>query len=61
MKSVFIDANVVVDFCQQRPDFFRAASIIIDLAVKKKIVLVVSAIMFVYCVSMLKKRRYVLV
>lgn len=32
--KVFLDTNVVIDFYAQRNDFFHAAAVIIDLAVK---------------------------
>lgn len=55
MKKVFLDTNVIIDFYQKRPDFFREASIIFDLAVKKQIIIVVSALSFVNAFYILRK------
>ena len=35
--KVFLDTNVIIDFYAQREEFYRPASIIIDLAKRKEI------------------------
>lgn len=52
--KVFLDTNVVIDFYAQRNDFFHAAAVIIDLAVKGKIEIVVSGTTFVNAFYLLK-------
>lgn len=52
---VFLDTNVIIDFYAKREDFFLPASIIIDLAYKKKIDIIVSAITFVNAFFILRK------
>ena len=45
--KVFLDTNIVIDFYDQRGDFYYPAAVIFDLAHKRKIQLYVSAIKFV--------------
>ena len=45
MKA-FLDTNIVIDFYDQRGDFYYPAAVIFDLAHKGKIQLYVSAITF---------------
>lgn len=45
--NVFLDTNVIIDFYARREDFFLPASIIIDLAYHKKILIYVSSLTFV--------------
>ena len=52
---VFLDTNVVIDFYARREDFFLPASVIIDLAHKKKIDIVVSSLTFVNAFFILRK------
>ena len=52
--KVFLDTNVVIDFYARRSDFFHAAAVIIDLAVKGKIEIVVSGTTFVNAFYLLK-------
>lgn len=41
--KVFLDTNIVIDFYDQRGDFYYPAAVIFDLAHKRKIQLYVSA------------------
>ena len=52
---VFLDTNVVIDFYARREDFFLPASVIIDLAHKKRIDIVVSSLTFVNAFFILRK------
>ena len=52
---VFLDTNVVIDFYARREDFFLPASVIIDLAYKKRIDIVVSSLTFVNAFFILRK------
>lgn len=45
--KVFLDTNIVIDFYDQRGEFYYPAAVIFDLAHKGKIQLYVSAITFV--------------
>lgn len=45
--KVFLDTNVIIDFYANREEFFKPASIIIDLAYHGKITLYASALSFV--------------
>lgn len=53
--KVFLDTNVVIDFYAKREDFFLPASVIIDLAHKKRIDIVVSSLTFVNAFFILRK------
>ena len=52
---VFLDTNVVIDFYAKREEFFLPASVIVDLAHKKRIDLVVSSLTFVNAFFILRK------
>lgn len=54
--KVFLDTNVIIDFYAQREEFYRPASIIIDLAKRKEIEIVVSATTFVNAFYILRKK-----
>lgn len=53
--KVFLDTNVVIDFYARREDFFFPASVIIDLAYKKRIDIFVSSLTFVNAFFILRK------
>lgn len=53
--KVFLDTNIVIDFYDQRGDFYYPAAVIFDLAHKRKIQLYVSAITFVNAFFILRK------
>lgn len=53
--KVFLDTNVIVDFCAQRGDFYRAAAILIELGRRKKIDLCFSALTVVNTIYLLRK------
>ena len=53
--KVFLDTNVVIDFYDQRDEFYYPAAIIFDLAYKGKIQLYVSATTFVNAFFLLRK------
>lgn len=46
MKRVFLDTNVLVDYLAHRPDFFDNATIIVSLAINKKIKLYAASMSF---------------
>ena len=54
--KVFLDTNVIIDFYAQREEFYRPASIIIDLAKRKELEIVVSATTFVNAFYILRKK-----
>ena len=54
--KVFLDTNVIIDFYAQREEFYRPASIIIDLAERKEIEIVVSVTTFVNAFYILRKK-----
>lgn len=53
--KVFLDTNVVIDFYDQRREFYYPAAIIFDLAYRKKIDICVSVITFVNAFFILRK------
>lgn len=53
--KVFIDTNVIVDFCTAREPFFRDAAIIIDMARDGLIEMVVSSLTFVNVAYVMRK------
>lgn len=53
---VFLDTNVVIDFCGQRAPFFDAAAEIIDMAKRGEIDLVISSLSFVNAAYVLRKQ-----
>lgn len=53
--KVFLDTNVVIDFYDQRGQFYYPAAVIFDLAYKGKIEIYVSAITFVNAFFILRK------
>ena len=53
--KVFLDTNIVIDFYDQRGEFYYPAAVIFDLAHKGKIQLYVSAITFVNAFFILRK------
>ena len=54
--KVFLDTNVVIDFCGQRSPFFDAAAEIIDMSKRGEIDLVVSSLSFVNAAYVLRKQ-----
>lgn len=52
---VFLDTNVVVDFCAVRKPFFHSAALIIDMANRGEIELIISALSFVNVTYVLRK------
>ena len=53
--KVFLDTNIVIDFYDQRGDFYYPAAVIFDLAYQGKIQLYVSAVTFVNAFFILRK------
>ena len=53
--KVFLDTNVVVDFCVQREEFFKPAAQIIDLAISGEIELVISSLTFINVAYIVRK------
>lgn len=52
---VFLDTNIIIDFCAERKDFFKAAALIFTLGKRGKIELVASCISFVNAFYILRK------
>lgn len=52
---VFLDTNVVIDFCAQREDFFHQAALIFQLGKQGRIELAASATTFINSFYILKK------
>lgn len=55
VMKVFLDTNVVIDFCAQRMPFFESASTIIDMAYRKDISIVISSLTLINVAYILKK------
>lgn len=53
--KVFLDTNIIIDFYDEREDFFHPAALIIELAYQQKIQIAVSAITFVNAFYILRK------
>lgn len=53
--NVFLDTNVILDFCAKRLPFFEDASLIIDMGYRKEITLVVSSLTFINVAYILRK------
>lgn len=53
--KIFLDTNIIIDFYEQRGEFYYPAAIIFDLAYKRRIQLYVSAITFVNAFFLLRK------
>lgn len=53
--KVFLDTNVVVDFCMRREPFFHDAAVIFDLAYQRRISVVISSLTFVNLVYLGRK------
>lgn len=53
--KVFLDTNVVVDFCVQREEFFKPAAQIIDLAIAGEIEIVISSLTFINVAYIVRK------
>lgn len=56
MKQIFLDTNIIIDFLEQRQPFFKAAANIIDLGERKEILLYTSAISFLNCLYIIRKK-----
>lgn len=52
---VFLDTNVVVDFCAKREDYFLPAAEIIDLGISGRIDLIISSLTFVNVAYIMRK------
>ncbi len=52
---VFLDTNIIIDLYSEREDFYQAAKVIFELAVRGEIDLVVSATTFVNAFFLLRK------
>ena len=52
---VFLDTNVLVDFCAEREPFYFDASAIIDMGYKGKVTLIASSLTFVNIAYVLRK------
>lgn len=53
--KVFLDTNVVVDFCAERKDFFPSAVKIIDMGIVGDIVLAASSLTFINVAYIMRK------
>ncbi|MBO4985590.1 MAG: PIN domain-containing protein [Bacteroides sp.] len=53
--KLFLDTNVVVDFCARREPFFQDAATIIDMGYRKEVELIISALTFVNVAYVLRK------
>lgn len=53
--KVFLDTNIIIDFYDEREEYFHPAALIIELAHQKKIQIAVSAITFVNAFYILRK------
>lgn len=53
--KVFLDTNVIIDFYDRRKEYFLPASIIMDIAFRKRIQLLVSTVSFVNAFYLLRK------
>lgn len=53
--KVFLDTNVIMDFCAKRLPFFEDASFIIDMGYRKEITLIVSSLTFINVAYILRK------
>lgn len=54
--KVFLDTNIIIDFCGQRVPFFNAAIHIFDMAKRGEIDIVVSSLSFVNAAYVLRKK-----
>ncbi|MBQ3657509.1 MAG: PIN domain-containing protein [Bacteroidales bacterium] len=54
--KVFLDTNIIIDFYDQRADFFQPAETIMSLAEKKEINIIVSATTIINAFYILRKR-----
>lgn len=52
---IFIDTNVVVDFCSEREPFFQEASDIFDMGTRGEVEIVISSLSFVNMAYVLRK------
>lgn len=53
--KVFLDTNIVMDFCARRIPFFESASLIIDMGYRKELTLIVSSLTFINVAYILRK------
>lgn len=53
--KVFLDTNIVMDFCARRIPFFESASLIIDMGYRKELTLIVSSLAFINVAYILRK------
>lgn len=53
--KVFLDTNVVMDFCAKRFPFFEEAAFIIDMGYREEITLIISSLTFVNIAYLLRK------
>lgn len=54
--KVFLDTNIIIDFCGQREPFFDAAIEIFDMAKRGEIDIIVSSLSFVNAAYVLRKK-----
>lgn len=54
--KVFLDTNVVIDFCGIREPYFHDAAMIIDMADKGEIDIIISALSFINIAYVLRKQ-----
>lgn len=54
--KVFLDTNILIDVLEQRKPYFEAAANILDLGVHRKIKLYASALTFVNCIYIVRKK-----
>lgn len=53
--NVFLDTNVVIDFCVRREPFFNSAANIMDMAYRREINIIISSLTFVNVAYILRK------
>lgn len=53
--KVFLDTNVVIDFCGKRQPFFQSAATIIDMGYRRELGLIVSSLTFINVAYILRK------
>lgn len=54
--KVFLDTNILIDVLEQRVPYFKAAANILDLGANGKIKLYASALTFVNCIYIVRKK-----
>lgn len=53
--KIFLDTNVVVDFCAKRKDFFKDAAQIIDMGISGDVEIVISSLTFINVAYIMRK------